>query len=63
MMFCLRCIGRLVLLPRWMGRKGPENEIQLGVNLEALVMTWKWKKKVVIVHCLRGKWIDFLPRL
>ena len=46
-----------------MGRKGPENKIQLGVNLEALVMTWKWEKKVVIVHCLRGKWIDFLRRL
>ena len=31
-----------------MGRKGLENKIELGVNLEALVMTWKWKKKVVI---------------
>ena len=46
-----------------MGRKGPENEIQLGVSLEALVMTWKCKKKDVIVHCLLGKWIDFLRRL
>ena len=34
-----------MLLPRWMGRKGPENKIQLGVNLDALLMTWKWEKK------------------
>ena len=46
-----------------MGRKGPENKIQMGVSLEALVMTWKWEKKVVVVHCSREKWIDFLPRL
>ena len=31
-----------------MGRKGPENKIQLGVNLEALVMTWKWKKRLLL---------------
>ena len=32
-MCCLRCIGILVLLPGLMGRKGPENKIQLGVTV------------------------------
>ena len=46
-----------------LNNSGVPNKIQLGVNLEALLMSWKWKKKVVFARCLRGKWIDFLPRL
>ena len=42
-----------------MGRKGPENEIQLGVNLEALVMTWKWKKKVLLFTVYGGNGLIF----
>jgi hypothetical protein len=67
MMYCLRfiVIGIVVLLPRWVGRKGSENKIQLGVNLEALLMTWKWGKKLLlfVVYWKTGLIVDFLPRL
>ena len=43
-----------MLLLRWMGRKGPENKIQWGVNSEALLMTWKWGKKRLLLFTVYG---------
>jgi hypothetical protein len=38
-----------------MGRKGPENKIQWGVNSEALLMTWKWGKKRLLLFTVYGE--------